>query len=310
MNQELYQARLNARNHAPRIIHFSDDQVVLTFVSLAHAVASVTEDKASMVPHAAEAWGEHMGNCRRDTNWGGGACTPQLWREVLLSPPKALKDRITAAYNALDTIPTPFRDLPRRKSVRGLDEGDTLDAITLIEDHGDGRAWAESRAAVRKRPSLRVCLNIGLNCNLTAEAMAWRGACAMAIARKAEDAGADVELLAAFAIQGTACENETMLCVAWPLKPQGQHADRDLLTAYTCHLSAFRYFAWALLAQHVVGDRVAGGWGRAGDLSGTLRTHLAADIVVDYGVTSQERAMSCMQTAARTIEASMVGVDA
>ena len=307
MNQAIYQARLDARNHAPRIIHFSESEVVLTFVSLAHAVASVTEDKASMVKHAAEAWHEHMGNCRKDSNWGGGACSPQLWREVLLSPPKALQDRITTAYNALDTIPTPFRDLPRRKSVRGLDEGDTLDAITLIEDHGDGRAWAESRAAVRKRPALRVCLNIGLNCNLNAEAMAWRGACAMAIARKAEDAGADVELLAAFAIQSTAVENDTMLCVAWPLKAQGQHADRDLLTAYTCHLSAFRYFAWSLLAQHVVGDRVASGWGRAGDLSGSLRKHLAADIVVDYNVTSQQRALDCMTTAAKVIESSMVG---
>ena len=308
MNQLIYQARLDARNHAPRIIHFDDSQVVLTFVSLAHAVASVTEDKASMVPHAAEAWGEHMGNCKQRKDWGGGACTPQLWREVLLCPPAILKERITTAYNALETIPTPFRDLPRRKAVRGLDEGDTLDAITLIEDHGDGRAWSESRGVPRKRPCLRVCLNVGLNCNLDAEAMAWRGACAMAIARKAEDAGADVELLAAFAIQGTAVENDTMLCVAWPLKAQGQHADRDLLTAYTCHLSAFRYFAWALLAQHVVGDRVAGGWGCAGDLSGSLRKHLAADIVVDYNVTTKQRAMDCMTTAAKVIESSMVGI--
>lgn len=301
-----FESRLAIRDLPPAIRGWTNPEgrgtAVIEYRSLDHAVASARRGEDYMVPGAVEAWrtylSDHPASAKR---WHGGVQSADAWEAVVRDPGNDLRDLIVRCMTSLDSIPTPFRDQPRRRTVRGLEDGDWLDQVRMEQDMNWDRAWTDRVRVMRQRPALRVVLNGGINCNIGATELAWRGAVAMAIARKAEDAGADVEVLVAFNWEGGASDHEERnALITMPLKPFGTFADRDLLTAYCCHLASFRWFAWVLLAQNLQGNRVTGWWGSMRDI-GSDGAHLNADITIDYNVTTESRAIDCLRKAAEII---------
>jgi len=298
-----FAARLDARPNAPRIVAWTDRSATIEWPNLDAAVANARAGTAFMqLGGPREAWETYIQNHKRDRKWNGGVTDADAWDRVVSKPPADLTARVRECMDALDAVPLPLDEAPRRRTMRNLDEGDALDAVRMVEDFNLDRAWSERRRHNRPRPFLRILLNSGLNCNLDAKALAWRGACAMAIARRAEDAGADVEVLAAVNWQAIATDTGRDLVMAWPLKARGAFADRDTLTAYCCHFAAFRWFAWVLAAQNMQGMQVCRSWGRQGRVE-QVTQHLGADVVVDYDVITRERAVERLRKVAELVEA-------
>jgi len=301
--QTQFAARLDARSNAPRIVAWTDECATIEWPTLDAAVANAragTDYIEDGGPRAA--WDQYIQNHQDDDRWNGGVTTADAWDRVVSKPPAKLAARVRECMDALDAVPLPLDEAPRRRSMRNLDEGDAFDPIRMVEDLNLDRAWSERRRHNRPRPFVRVVLNSGLNCNLDAKALAWRGACAMAIARRAEDAGADVELIAAVNWRAIAADTRRSLVMAWPLKARGEFADRDTLTAYCCHFAAFRWFAWVLAAQNMQGSRVCYSWGSMGRIE-EVTAHLKADVVVDYDVITKDRAVERLRQVAELVEA-------
>lgn len=304
--RDQYEARLAARTSPPMLRAWTEEArgagaTVIEFRTMADAIDAARRGTDYMVQGAADAWTTYLRNHEGDKGWNGGVSDAAAWDAVVRDPGAKLRDRITACMGELDALPTPFREQPRRRTVRGLDEGDMLDPVRMQQDNNWERAWTDRIRTSRPRPALRIVLNGGMNCNLTAENLAWRGAVAMAIARKAEDAGADVEVLIALNWERGASDNPgRSVVVSWPVKAHGEHADRDTLTAYCCHLAALRWFAWCHLAQNLMGDTVDYAWGSMRNVAPVAK-HLAADIVIDYDVVTKERAMATLRSAAEVI---------
>jgi hypothetical protein len=299
--ESTYRARLDARANAPRLIDWGRTVTVLEYPSLDAAVANAEVGTAYMEAGPRAAWDEYLASHREVKRWHGGVQSADEWKRTVAAPPAKLAKAVAECMDALDAVPLPMQEAPRRRTMRNLDEGDTLDAVRMVEDFNLDRAWSERRRSTRPRPALRIVLNSGINCNLDERALAWRGAAALAIARRAEDAGADVELLAAVNWTRCARDAERDIVASWPLKAFGQHADRDTLTAYCCHFAAFRWFAWILMAQNMPGHQVCSAWGSMRPLASVV-PHLRADIVVDYDVITKDRAIGMMHRAAQIVE--------
>lgn len=295
-----YRARLAARANAPHVLDWGKHVTVVEYPTLDAAVANARAGRDYMLPGPRAAWDKYLADHPGD-KWHGGVQDAAAWDRVVSKPPRKLAERVRECMDALEAVPLPLHEAPRRRTMRNLDEGDMLDAVRMVEDFNMDRAWSERRRSTRPRPALRIVLNSGMNCNLNESALAWRGAAALAIARRAEDAGADVELLAAVNWTRCARDAERDIVASWPLKAMGQHADRDVLTAYCCHFAAFRWFAWILMAQNMPGHQVCSVWGSMRPLASVV-PHLRADIVVDYDVITKERAIGMMHRAAQIVE--------
>ena len=303
ITRDQFEARLALRDHAPRLVAWTPTSTVLEWGTLADAVHNARMGDAYMHPEGARAWGAYLADHPKgERSWHGGVKDADDWDAVVRDPGDKLRSRVEACMAQLDALPSPFTPQPRRRNVRGLDEGDHLDVLRMQADLNWDRAWSERKRRNALRPSLRVLLNGGINCSLGQDAIAWRGAVALAIARRAEDAGATVEVLLANNWEGGASDNpERAVVSSWPIKSMGEFADRDLLTAYCCHLGSFRWFAWVLSAQNLQGDRVDYAWGRMGRMQEAAR-HLNADILIDYDCITKEAAARTLANAARVIE--------
>jgi len=218
-----------------------------------HAAQAFVRADAFTSDSARQKWARH----RRDNQpingkpneWVGIDPCIEAWDAVVANPPQELRESIERCMASLDEMPTAFGERPARKNVRGLEEGDELDAVRMMQDHNLDRAWSSRVRRMRTRPVLRVALNAELRCGQGQEAIAWRGACALAIARKAEESGAEVSIDWVTIGNGTCSDDyERQLCAMVPLKKVGEFADRDALTAYCCHLASFRYFGFRLIA--------------------------------------------------------------
>ena len=290
---------LENSKHAPRLIdwipqdmHQGRDRCIVAFDSIAHAHAFIAHDDFTS-PTGRSKWNQYRSEIEnKATAFAGGVSDAAGWVRTVNDPGEDLRSRVDRCIERLDTVPTAFEDRPRRRTLRQLDEGDELDIASVVIDHDADHAWTERRTARRTRPVLRVALNAELGGNEGQEQLAWRGATALAIARKAEAAGADVELSWITLGHGTNRPCNVELLATVPLKRLGQFVDRDSLTAYCCHLASFRYFGFRLIAQLNPGTRM-NAWGcpmrvyaQGSDQPQSPHHH---DIVIDYGQCNNER---------------------
>jgi len=133
----------------------------------------------------------------------------------------------------------------RRKPVRA-DAGDELDLDRVWQGELD-RAWRTCRREVSTGPS-RVLIeaNIAASCNVNAEAMAWRGAAALALADQLSLAGYMVEIVATVAVtlyNASSDPYNLELCVL----QAGDPIDLNLLASLIASPMLFR----ALVHQHM-----------------------------------------------------------
>lgn len=311
MYHTAYRAFIDSTRHAPRLVNWGKattgrTRATVAFDSLAHAQAFVGGD-AFTSDSARKTWEDYRNRrCKREPGFCGGVTTPAKWDAVVRDPGDGLRRRVEQCMARLDSIPVGFGERPRRRTVRGLDEGDELDAVRMVEDHNLDRAWSERRMRSAVRPVLRIAMNAELSSSQGPDAIAWRGAVAMAIARRAEAAGADVELTwitigcDTVAIGGP---DNVELLVTVPVKRLGEFADRDSLVAYFCHLASFRYFGFHLIAALNPGPQMLGSYGRPMSLR-----ECGADyhILIDmHDVNDEQQAQRMMERAASIVNAQM-----
>lgn len=234
---------------------FASIESALSFIA-AHDFTSTT---------ARSNW-EGLVRDKNDAKWRGNVSTAAEWADVVSNPGDSLRAKVQECMDALDAVPTAFDARPSRRTKRGLEAGDVLDPVRMIEDRNLDRAWSERQHAPRFRPVLRVALNAELSSNQGETELAWRGATALAIARKAEEAGADVELSWITIGDSTCSDYTTQMMATVPVKRIGHYADRDSLVAYCCHLGSFRYFGFNLIAA-LNPSATMTGWGRPRALS-------------------------------------------
>ena len=296
---------LENSKHAPRLVEWIDKgrpRCIVSFDSVQHAQAFIAHDDFTS-PQARKMWNEYRHSIEnKSTGFSGGIFNAEGWGRTVSDPGEDLRSRVERCIERLDTVPTAFEDRPRRRTVRRLDEGDELDIASIVIDHDADHAWSERRTARRTRPVLRVALNAELGSNQGQNELAWRGATALAIARKAEAAGADVELSWITLGHGTNRPTDIELLATVALKRLGQFVDRDSLTAYCCHLASFRYFGFRLIAQLNPGTRMAA-WGAPMSIyaqgSDEPQSPHGHDIVIDYNQCNNEaQAIAMLNNAA------------
>jgi hypothetical protein len=281
--------------HAPRLVDWIDKgrpRCIVAFDSVQHAQAFIADDKFTSQA-ARTMWNEYRHALEKKSHkWCGSVSDAAGWGRTVANPGDDLRNRVERCIERLDTVPTAFEDRPRRRTMRRLDEGDELDIASVVIDHDSDHAWSERRTAKRTRPVLRVALNAELFGDEGQEQLAWRGATALAIARKAEAAGADVEVSWITLGHGTNRPTDVELLATVALKRLGQFVDRDSLTAYCCHLASFRYFGFRLIAQLNPGTRMAC-WGSPMSVypqgSDEPQSPHGHDIVIDCGQCNNEK---------------------
>ena len=306
-----YTAFLDRTPHAPRLRSWGKAdssgriRATVAFDDLMHAQRFIAADAFTSVS-ARDYWTAYCrGTCAKRPEFCGGVATPAAWDAVVRDPGNALRQCVERCMERIDAMPVAFGDRPRRRTVRGLDEGDELDAVRMAQDHNLDRAWSERRMRSAVRPIMRVAMNAELSSGQGQTSIAWRGAVAMAIARKAEAAGADVELTWITVGHGTAADSglrDVEMLATVPIKRIGQFADRDSLVAYFCHVASFRYFGFNLIAALNPGATMFG-WGTPMSLRHAgPEYHILIDM---HDVNCESSARQMMDKAAGIVKAQM-----
>ena len=159
-----------------------------------------------------------------------------------------------------------------RVKVKG-DSGDDLDVHAV--NRGDfSRAWTSSKRRVRTgSTSLRLCIDIGANASMNADALQWRGIAGLALAEIMTKAGYNVEIIACCAIRdhwvGSDNEATTFSVV---VKDRNARPDLGLLAATVALPGFFRSYGFAALIRSAddMKQKANSGLGRYLDVSGVL----------------------------------------
>ena len=117
-----------------------------------------------------------------------------------------------------------------RTRVRGS-FGDELDVHSLNRGAFD-RAWSSSARKIKQGSGiLRLCIDIGGNCTVSAEALQWRGIAGMSLCEVMSRAGYSVEIVACFAASNPDENDSINAVVSTVIKPRSSKADMGLLAA-------------------------------------------------------------------------------
>jgi hypothetical protein len=159
-----------------------------------------------------------------------------------------------------------------RKLVRG-DQGDSLDIHAV--NRGDlSRAWTSRKRLIKVgKTTLRLCCDIGGNCGVNAERMAWRGVATIALSEIMQKAGYTCEIVAAFGVKGhIERRRESNATVSVVVKSKGVSADRGLIAASLCLSGFFRNLGFDAICRAAddEGKEVAGGLGHSIQVEGVL----------------------------------------
>ena len=159
-----------------------------------------------------------------------------------------------------------------RKLFKG-DQGDSLDIHAV--NRGDlSRAWTSRKRLIKVgKTTLRIACDIGGNCGVDAERMAWRGVACIALSEIMQKAGYTCEIVAAFGVSGHILPNcGERMTVSIVVKSKGVSADRGMLAASLCLSGFFRTLGFAAVcrAADEAGKEVSGGLGHYLQVEGIL----------------------------------------
>lgn len=151
----------------------------------------------------------------------------------------------------------------RRRKVRG-DQGDWIDMQAVYR--GDlSRAWTRTRKRETSAPrSVSVVINLGANCGVTAESLAWRGISALRLCESLTEAGYSVAIYGTVAGRGADISSKVDSIQLVEIKAEDQPLDLDRLAALTIMPGWFRTsgFAGLVLGCDAVGAQACTGLGK------------------------------------------------
>ena len=190
-----------------------------------------------------------------------------------------------------------FTRLPKAigvgRSLRRGDNGDTLD-IHAVNRGAVDRAWSKSVRTVKKAPlPIQLIVDIGGNCDVSANQLRYRGVAASALAQIMVTAGYSVEIVAAFATTRTMANNNTPIVISTTIKPRGGRVDKNLLSSTVCLPGFFRTYGFVSLVRACdnVGATTVSSLGQALPVQGIYPSNSAlTQLVIPMAVRDEETA--------------------
>jgi len=167
---------------------------VFTYASLADAVADATDAAEGRLTtvngRQVKRLPEQLASMTDDRAWADGL----TWGDALagIGAPAEWKREAVARFDC-GAYSAPLAPAPRRKVVKRLNDGDTIDAERFASEFTVEGVWSKRIRARVVRPVVRVLLNHGARCDVPAEQMARNAAATLAFIRIAEDSGYAVE---------------------------------------------------------------------------------------------------------------------
>ena len=197
----------------------------------------------------------------------------------------------------------------RRQLVRG-DQGDSLD-IHAVNRGALDKAWTTAKRKARLGTGLiRIVADVAGNCNVSAEALQWRGVAALALSRAMTKAGYSVELVAGQVGVGMFSRHPELHGVTTvTVKPRYAAVDTATLAASLCLPGFFRYAGFASIIRQAdeQGYDADRGLGRCVKLETLLPVpEKITQLVVPESVNSRERAQAWVVEAVNMLQGSTI----
>lgn len=108
-----------------------------------------------------------------------------------------------------------------------LEEGDSVDVERYLE--GQARCWDGCRRIRRTRPTVRIYVNYGGNCDKSARQLAVQGAVGVTLAEAAEAAGMSSEIWGVNYVRGYDADHTDLMGMIC-LKHQNEYADAGMIS--------------------------------------------------------------------------------
>jgi len=171
------------------------------------------------------------------------------------------KTGVSKAFKSIGELPeVPVAKGIKRKRVRGM-AGDELDMQRVYS--GDlENAWSSMAHAKRRKPKVvSIKINLGANCNTSADSLFWKGAVCVRLADLLESAGYRVEIIGYSHASNTYTSGVRDYYVEVPIKESSEILDIDKLAFVTGLAGFFRLYIFR--AKTVINLPIAGGLGQA-----------------------------------------------
>lgn len=197
----------------------------------------------------------------------------------------------------------------RRQRVRS-DQGDSLD-IHAVNRGALDKAWE----TIKRRASIgsgliRIVVDIAGNCNVSAEALQWRGIAALALSRAMTKAGYSVEIVAGQAGHNRFIRNPNLYGVSTvTVKPRYAAVDTSTLAATLCLPGFFRYAGFAAIIRQADDDGydVGDGLGRCAKLESVLPVpEKISQVIVPETVSTREAAEKWVAEAVNMLQGATI----
>jgi hypothetical protein len=217
-------------------------------------------------------------------------------------------ERVDALYDAI--APSLPRAVDFRRKRTRADQGDSLD-IHAVNRGALDKAWE----TVQRRASLgsgliRIVADVAGNCNVSAEALQWRGVAALALTRAMTKAGYSVELVAGQVGQGMFRRHPELHGVTTvTVKPRYAAVDTATLAASLCLPGFFRYAGFASIIRQAdeQGYDADRGLGRCVQLETLLPVpEKITQLIVPERVNTRESAQAWVVEAVNMLQGSTI----
>jgi hypothetical protein len=216
--------------------------------------------------------------------------------------------KVDALYDAI--APSLPRAIDFRRQRTRSDQGDSLD-IHAVNRGALDKAWE----TVKRRASIgtgliRIVADIGGNCNVSADALQWRGIAALALSRAMTKAGYSVEIVTAQAGSDTFTRKPNMHGLTTvTVKPRYAKVDTATLAASLCLPGFFRYAGFASIIRQAddLGYDVGYSLGHAAKVETLLPVpDKIAQVIVPETVNCRERAQAWVVEAVNMLQGSTI----
>ena len=200
--------------------------------------------------------------------------------------------KVDALYDAV--APRLPRAVDFRRHLVRSDQGDSLD-IHAVNRGALDKAWTTAKRKARLGTGLiRIVADIAGNCNVSAEALQWRGIAALALSRAMTKAGYSVEIVAGQAGHNMFVRHPNLYGVSTvTVKPRYAAVDTATLAATLCLPGFFRYAGFAAIIRQAddLGYDADNGLGHCAQLESVLPVpEKISQVIVPESVSTKEAA--------------------
>lgn len=187
-----------------------------------------------------------------DPEWCEGLSDAQCYAATR-SPTNAKRVAMDKHGKVTEALVCPMAPQPRRRNVKRLDNGDTIDAERFVTEHTIEGVWCKRQRTSVCRPAVRIAVQTARPWWVKNSDTARAAAAVLAIVKNAEDHGYAVEV---DWVMPFGPDRNTRHFAIVPLKRRDEVLDWDTVTGFCVGCSTSRTFGWDLMCgtcPHTIG---------------------------------------------------------